>query len=391
MKKITLFILTLLPSLMFSQVILQDEFESATDVTAGSSIFGFASSATNTVAPGTRVLDVNATGNFYRRQWMNETNTAADFAKIFDTDGTTDGVLRTAGSGTVAVMDITNPSLTVGTPYTKPTKLKMTATFDCGALTTNGDAGRGVLVGYYKSLYVTTAFTSTSITDANNGIAYNTTDGNLMKGTGYNPGLDFFGFIININNGQINLWNGQSSKATTTNANQAYKGTWSGGTSKHTISYVVDTVTGALTDFVFDGDSSYDAWTAAQFPTATFPQFTNTNTNLVGLGSISSASTGNANFYSFKLESTATLKVDAVTFNKNSVELYKNNGTLYVNTGATTINNIQVFDIQGRLVVEQKNVNGNSTAIKDLKANHQALIVKVTSQDNKVVTKKILN
>jgi VCBS repeat-containing protein len=315
MKKITLFIFTLLPSLMFSQVILQDEFE-LSGATAGSAIFGYASGtstagSTGTVAPSTRVPDVNATGNFYFRQYLNEsgaTANAVDFAKIFDTDGTTNGVLRTAGFGTVATMDITNPK--VGTTYSKPTKLKMTVTFDCGALTTNGDYGRGVLVGYYKSFYVTTNYTATSFTDNNNGITYTydgTNNGNLIKDTGYNAGLDFFGFIINANTGQINLWNGQKPKNTTSNAYQAYKGTWVGGTTMHTISYVVDTVTGGISDFVFDGDSSYNPWTTAQFPTATFPVFTNANTNFVGLGSISSASAGNANFYSFKLENAVPL------------------------------------------------------------------------------------
>jgi trimeric autotransporter adhesin len=63
---------------------------------------------------------------------------------------------------------------------------------------------------------------------------------------------------------------------------------------------------------------------------------------------------------------------------------------LYVNSGASVISNIKVYDIQGRLIAEQKNVKSNNASINNLKAN-QALIVQVTSEDNKVVNKKVVN
>jgi hypothetical protein len=100
------------------------------------------------------------------------------------------------------------------------------------------------------------------------------------------------------------------------------------------------------------------------------------------------AGTDNARF---SLKYQKTLKVDGSSFNDNSVTVYKNKGTLYVNSGSTTINNIKVFDIQGRLIAEQKNVKANSATIKDLKAGQQVLIVKITAEDNKVVSKKVVN
>jgi trimeric autotransporter adhesin len=78
-------------------------------------------------------------------------------------------------------------------------------------------------------------------------------------------------------------------------------------------------------------------------------------------------------------------------FNDDSFTIHKTKGTLYVNSGSTSSNNIKVFDIQGRLIAEQKNVKANTATIKDLKAPQQVLIVKVTSQDNKVVSKKVVN
>jgi hypothetical protein len=93
----------------------------------------------------------------------------------------------------------------------------------------------------------------------------------------------------------------------------------------------------------------------------------------------------------FSLKYQRTLGVNSTVFNDDSVTIHKNKGTLYVNSGAMTINNIKVFDIQGRLIVEQKNVKSNTATIKDLKATQQVLIVKITSQDNKVVSKKVVN
>ncbi|MBC7846026.1 MAG: T9SS sorting signal type C domain-containing protein [Flavobacterium sp.] len=100
------------------------------------------------------------------------------------------------------------------------------------------------------------------------------------------------------------------------------------------------------------------------------------------------AGTDNARF---SLKYQKTLNIDAPAFSENSVTVYKNKGTFYVNSGSTTISNIKVFDIQGRLIAEQKNVKANSATIKDLKFTQQVLIVKITSEDNKVVSKKVVN
>ena len=78
------------------------------------------------------------------------------------------------------------------------------------------------------------------------------------------------------------------------------------------------------------------------------------------------------------------------SFNENSVTVFSKNGTLYVNSGVGTIKNISVYDMQGRLVGQQNNVKANSATINNLKAN-QALIVQVTSEDNTVVSKKVVN
>jgi Glycosyl hydrolase catalytic core len=92
----------------------------------------------------------------------------------------------------------------------------------------------------------------------------------------------------------------------------------------------------------------------------------------------------------FSLKYQKTLKVDATAFNENSVRVYKNNGTIYVNSGSVAINNVKVYDIQGRLIAEQKNVKANTATIKNLKVENQVLIVKITGEDSSVVSKKVM-
>jgi hypothetical protein len=93
----------------------------------------------------------------------------------------------------------------------------------------------------------------------------------------------------------------------------------------------------------------------------------------------------------FSLRFQKTLNVAAVAFNDNSVSVYKNKETLHINSEALAIANIKVFDIQGRLIAECNNVKANSATISNLKTTQQVLIVKVTGQDNAVVSKKIVN
>lgn len=117
---------------------------------------------------------------------------------------------------------------------------------------------------------------------------------------------------------------------------------------------------------------------------------TGTETNLTTDAYTFTAPAGTATSR-FSLKYQKTLKVDAPAFNENSVAVYKNKGMLYVNSGAMPIATIKVYDIQGRLIAEQKNVKANAATINNLKATNQVLVVQVTSEDNKVVTKKVVN
>jgi hypothetical protein len=53
--------------------------------------------------------------------------------------------------------------------------------------------------------------------------------------------------------------------------------------------------------------------------------------------------------------------------------------------------NIEVYDIQGRLIAQQKSVNATTATIHNIKATNQVLIVKVIDQNSKEVFKKTVN
>ena len=122
--------------------------------------------------------------------------------------------------------------------------------------------------------------------------------------------------------------------------------------------YLVDSKTGAETDLKIQ---------AYQFTTA--------------------AGTDNGRF---SLKYQKTLNVSDTDFNDNSITVYDTSGVLFVKSAVSTIDNIKVFDIQGRLIAEQKNVKSNTGFISNLKTK-QTLIVQVRTDDNKIVTKKVLN
>jgi len=117
---------------------------------------------------------------------------------------------------------------------------------------------------------------------------------------------------------------------------------------------------------------------------------TGTETNLKN-NSYTFAATAAVDNTRFSLKFQKTLSIDAPEWDDDSVLVYKNNGTIFVNSGAKMMNNIKVFDIQGKLIAEQKNVKTNAATISNLKVTNQALIVQITSEDNKTVNKKILN
>jgi hypothetical protein len=63
---------------------------------------------------------------------------------------------------------------------------------------------------------------------------------------------------------------------------------------------------------------------------------------------------------------------------------------IFISVGKVAKKHFKIYDVRGRLVYEKSNINTTTTALKDLKAEQEVLLVKITSDDNKVVTKKVV-
>ncbi|MCF8272190.1 MAG: T9SS sorting signal type C domain-containing protein, partial [Flavobacteriaceae bacterium] len=117
---------------------------------------------------------------------------------------------------------------------------------------------------------------------------------------------------------------------------------------------------------------------------------TGTETNLKAGGYDFIAEAG-ANSSRFILKYQRTLDTETPVFTKESVLIYTNKKIIHINSGGITMKNVQVFDMSGRLVLKKENINNSETTIDGSKFSQQVLIVKITSDENKVVSKKVVN
>ena len=87
---------------------------------------------------------------------------------------------------------------------------------------------------------------------------------------------------------------------------------------------------------------------------------------------------------------TESLGTDNPVFNENTVIVYKNQQGLHVTSGNVMMENVTIFDIRGRQIAEQKQVGDTQTVFTSLPTTQQVLLVKITSVDGAVVTKKVV-
>jgi len=73
----------------------------------------------------------------------------------------------------------------------------------------------------------------------------------------------------------------------------------------------------------------------------------------------------------------------------DKIVVFKQNQTLTVNSGAIVMKNIKIFDVRGQQLYENDNINATTSAIK-LNVSNQVLIVQITSEDNKTISKKVV-
>ncbi len=86
----------------------------------------------------------------------------------------------------------------------------------------------------------------------------------------------------------------------------------------------------------------------------------------------------------------APLGIETPSLDANSVIVYKKDTSLHINSGSAVMASVKIYDIRGRLIIEQNNINASTTVFNNLNAEQQVLLVQITSDDNKVVTKKVV-
>lgn len=109
-------------------------------------------------------------------------------------------------------------------------------------------------------------------------------------------------------------------------------------------------------------------------------------------------SAGNYNFSTasgvfnnrFEIVYEAPLATIQPVFDANNVILYKQNNNLVINTGKSVMATVKIYDIRGRLLIEKNNINASETRIETDNTD-QVLIVKITSDNEVTVTKKVVN
>jgi acetyltransferase-like isoleucine patch superfamily enzyme len=86
----------------------------------------------------------------------------------------------------------------------------------------------------------------------------------------------------------------------------------------------------------------------------------------------------------------STLGVTDPVLNENQVVIYKTpTNEISINTGNFVMDNVMIYDLAGRLLFQQKDINDSQTVIKVGFAT-EVLLVKIKTQDGKSVSKKVL-
>lgn len=92
----------------------------------------------------------------------------------------------------------------------------------------------------------------------------------------------------------------------------------------------------------------------------------------------------------FEVRYESLLSTENPALSSSTVAVYKQNQDIMVNAGNVKLSKVQIFDIRGRLLVEKNNVNSSEVRL-NAGASNQVVLVKITSANNEVVTKKVVN
>jgi len=93
----------------------------------------------------------------------------------------------------------------------------------------------------------------------------------------------------------------------------------------------------------------------------------------------------------FELLYSKTLGVSKPAFDTTGVVVYKKESAFHVNTNGIMMKEISVFDMKGRLIGKQSNINSTTSALSGLSGAHGVLLLKIVSDTNETAIIKVIN
>jgi len=113
-----------------------------------------------------------------------------------------------------------------------------------------------------------------------------------------------------------------------------------------------------------------------------------TNLKLSSYNFIASAGATNSRF---TLKYQKSLGIENSSVDENEVLVYFNNEKINVLSDFSTIKNVKIYDLKGRLLFENAKIEAKETSFDILKFSEQVLIVKIKLDNGKLINKKIIN
>ncbi len=86
----------------------------------------------------------------------------------------------------------------------------------------------------------------------------------------------------------------------------------------------------------------------------------------------------------------SSLGTNTTGLSAEMIVAFKENNNIKILTSNTIMQTVRLFDMRGRLICIKENINASSVTIENLKAEQQVLIIQITDEDNRTVSKKLL-
>ena len=111
--------------------------------------------------------------------------------------------------------------------------------------------------------------------------------------------------------------------------------------------------------------------------------------NDLSAGSYSFASAVGTFNSRFEIVYQRVLGVNNPEFTSNNVVVFNDKGDIRINSGSAVMEQVRIYDLQGRLLVDKKQINTTETKITTT-ATNQVLLIEITALNGHKVTKKII-